>query len=120
MSELTCKSALKLESILRSADTAVLDQVLTATSPEELATELNRLGIELQSCDRQQILKVVRDRITSVSDEDLLKAAGGEIAKTTKAVVTATAVAGSVVAVGVAGGITAGTVVAAQNYNQTH
>jgi hypothetical protein len=117
---MTCPGALELKRILHDSDPAELDELLVAESPDQLAQRLKSKGIDLSLCDRVQVLQVIRDAIAGLTDEDLAMAAGGEIAKTTKAVLTATAVAGSVVAVGVAGGIAGGTVAAAMNYNASH
>lgn len=120
MDQPTCPSAQELMRILSTADPSELDALLAADGPDQLSQSLKLKGIDLAVCDRLQVLQVIREIVTALTDEDLAMAAGGEIAKTTKAVLTATAVAGSVVAAGVTGGVVAGSVVAAQSYNQTH
>jgi len=116
----TCPSAKELENLLKEGDPGLLDGLLSAPTPSDLNRQLKQQGIDLEACDRYQVLRVVRDTITALSEDDLAQVAGGEIAKTTKAVLTATAVAGSVVAVGVAGGIAGGTAGAVLDYNQSH
>ena len=116
----TCPSAAELKRLLDAADTNQLDCLLSAGSPEQLIQQLKEHGVDLSACDRYQILMVVRETISGLSEDELAQVAGGEIAKTTKAVLTATAVAGTVVAVGVAGGIAGGTTAAVLDYNKTH
>jgi hypothetical protein len=75
-------------------------------SVDELKASLKDIGIDLESCDPEQTLRVIRQILGNLSDDDLFQAQGGEVKFTVGAIAagTAAAVAGGIAVAGVAAG----------------
>jgi hypothetical protein len=96
MTQPTCPSAVRLLELVRNSAEFSPDHPIN--SHDDMLAALQRQGVDIENCDRAQLLGVIRDFFTNLSDEDLAVASGGEVAK---AVAVAAAAAGAVAAVGV-------------------
>jgi len=96
MSQPTCPSAARLLELVRNSAEFSPDQPIN--SPEAMLAALQRQGVDIENCDRAQVLGVVRDFFANLSDEDLAAASGGEVFK---AAAVAAAAVGAVASVGV-------------------
>jgi hypothetical protein len=98
MSEPTCPSASKLQEILRNTSEFSPDQL--TNNFDDMIASFRSQGVDIENCDRAQVLGVVRDFFANLSDDDLAAASGGEVVKS---VAIAAAAVGAVAVVG--GGI---------------
>jgi hypothetical protein len=102
-----CPTAAAIHELLASpADSAQLQALGAFGSVDELRVSLKEIGIDLESCDPEQTLRVIRQVLGNLSDDDLFQAQGGEVKFTVAAVAagTAAAVAGGIAVAGVAAG----------------
>ena len=100
MSQPTCPSAARLlELVHNSVEFSPNHQI---TSYDDIRTALRNQGVDIENCDRVQVLGVVRDFFANLTDDDLAAASGGEVVKS---VAIAAAAVGTVAVVG--GGIAA-------------
>lgn len=113
--EINCPSTLAfgawIDSLADSLQSAPSDFLETPVE-ELLATS----GIDLSQCDQAQLLMLVRERLTSLTDDQLLAIAGGEKfgAKIATALIVPVAVGlgAGAVAGGIAGGAASGAYIA--------
>jgi hypothetical protein len=102
-----CLTAKAVHDLLTSPGEATKLQSLGSfNNIEDLQNELKTIGIDLSSCDPEQTLRVIREAIAELSDDELLSAQGGEVKFTALAVGVgaAAAVAGGIAVGGVAAG----------------
>jgi hypothetical protein len=102
-----CPTAAAIHELLASpVDPAQLQALGAFGSVDELRVSLKEIGIDLESCDPEQTLRVIRQVLGNLSDDDLFQAQGGEVkfAVTAVALGSAAAVAGGIAVAGVAAG----------------
>jgi len=101
MSQPTCPSAARLLELVNNSAEFSSNQPIN--SYDDMRTALQNQGVDIENCDRAQVLGVVRDFFAKLSDDDLAAASGGEVVKgvaiAAAAVVTVSAVGGGIAAV---------------------
>jgi hypothetical protein len=102
MTQPSCPSAARLLEIL--GDSSSFTNGLDFSSYQDILSALKANGIDLENCDRDQLLLVVRDFFANLSDLELASASGGEVLKAI-GVAAAAGAATAAVAVGVGAGV---------------
>lgn len=102
MSQPTCPSAARLLELLHNSSEFSPGQPVN--SYDEMINSLQHQGVDIDNCDRAQLLGVIRDFFANLSDDDLVAASGGEVLKAVAVAATAGA-AVTAVAVGVGAGV---------------
>ena len=98
VTEITCPSAVAVRDLLARPRHDLKSFVSTGDFNRDSIAWLEANGVQVaDDCDVAQILLVLRDYFSSVSDEDLTASAGGEIKA---AAITAAAAIGAVAVVG--------------------
>lgn len=103
---INCPSALALVAAIEQNTLDVNTLFKEMSGADQGRSYLKSIGIDIDHCDPLQIMQVCRHRMNALSDEDLSKAAGGEV----KFAVLVTGVVGTFAAATVTGGVLAATV----------
>lgn len=105
--ELTCPGAQAFSEWLGSLSQEDADQLAQRVSLDSQQSLLTQAGVDFDQCDKIQLLAVIRDRVASLTDEDLATIAGGEkvVAKvlTAASVPVLAGIGAGAVAAGIAG-----------------